>query len=262
MPAADTLLRAILIDPSDDLARLAYADAMEEVGECKRAEFIRAQVELARVPEGCHCGEGPDPTGCGPCRARFSLWKKAEDTFRFDGFSWLALQESDPDHWECCDAVQPDHWGISFRMKSGWERSLTLHRGFVSVIRMPLYGFLRNALHLFSRHPVERVVLTGREPSPMSLIFWGWWHSWLEDVSTAINNYSLPARLWDLLDSFSDLYSRSDGQGWKWYATREDADAALSRAAVAHGRSLAGLPPLPSPSDQVVTCRQSPPPAP
>lgn len=45
----DPLLAAILAHPADDLARLVYADWIEEQGDPDRARFIRAQVELARV---------------------------------------------------------------------------------------------------------------------------------------------------------------------------------------------------------------------
>lgn len=44
------LYRAILADPEDDTVRLAWADALEEAGDEERAEFVRAQVELAKWP--------------------------------------------------------------------------------------------------------------------------------------------------------------------------------------------------------------------
>jgi uncharacterized protein (TIGR02996 family) len=45
-------LRAILDAPADDTSRLVYADWLEEQGQTDRAEFIRGQCELARLPEG------------------------------------------------------------------------------------------------------------------------------------------------------------------------------------------------------------------
>lgn len=54
------LLRAILEDPADDLPRLAYADWREETGDDDRAEFIRVQIELSKLPpkpilfDNCH----------------------------------------------------------------------------------------------------------------------------------------------------------------------------------------------------------------
>src|SRR5947209_17245936 len=52
MSAADraAFLRAIDESPDDNLPRLIYADWLEEHGEPERAEFIRVQCELARLP--------------------------------------------------------------------------------------------------------------------------------------------------------------------------------------------------------------------
>src|SRR5262245_17450169 len=44
------LLQAILDTPDDDGLRLVYADWLEEHGDASRAEFIRVQVERARLP--------------------------------------------------------------------------------------------------------------------------------------------------------------------------------------------------------------------
>jgi uncharacterized protein (TIGR02996 family) len=43
-----TLLNAIVESPDDDAVRLVYSDWLEEHGEADRAEFVRAQIELAR----------------------------------------------------------------------------------------------------------------------------------------------------------------------------------------------------------------------
>lgn len=47
----DALHRAICADPDDDLPRLALADWLDENGDPARAEFIRTQIDLARVPD-------------------------------------------------------------------------------------------------------------------------------------------------------------------------------------------------------------------
>jgi uncharacterized protein (TIGR02996 family) len=49
-PEPDPFLRAILEKP-DDLPRLVYADWLDEHGQPARAEFIRTQIELARLPK-------------------------------------------------------------------------------------------------------------------------------------------------------------------------------------------------------------------
>src|SRR5262245_65195916 len=46
----DSLLEAIRADPADDGVRLVYADWLEENGDPARAEFIRVQLERARLP--------------------------------------------------------------------------------------------------------------------------------------------------------------------------------------------------------------------
>jgi uncharacterized protein (TIGR02996 family) len=49
-PAARGLFRAIVEDPADDVPRLLLADVLEDSGEVERAEFIRVQCELERLP--------------------------------------------------------------------------------------------------------------------------------------------------------------------------------------------------------------------
>ncbi|MBA4063485.1 MAG: hypothetical protein C0501_07185 [Isosphaera sp.] len=51
MTDLEALYQAILADPDDDTLRLVYADALEEAGDARRAGFVRAHVQLARVPE-------------------------------------------------------------------------------------------------------------------------------------------------------------------------------------------------------------------
>jgi uncharacterized protein (TIGR02996 family) len=51
MSEENALLAAIREHPDEDTPRLAYADWLDEHGRHERAEFIRAQVELARLPD-------------------------------------------------------------------------------------------------------------------------------------------------------------------------------------------------------------------
>ena len=45
------LLRAVAAEPDEDLPRLVYADWLDDHGRAEWAEFIRAQVRLARVAQ-------------------------------------------------------------------------------------------------------------------------------------------------------------------------------------------------------------------
>jgi len=48
----DPFLRASIAEPDDDLPRLIYADWLDERGDPDRAQIIRTQIELARLPAG------------------------------------------------------------------------------------------------------------------------------------------------------------------------------------------------------------------
>ena len=52
MSTETALLRTIRDMPDEDTPRLVYADYLEEEGNAPRAEFIRVQCALARLPEG------------------------------------------------------------------------------------------------------------------------------------------------------------------------------------------------------------------
>ena len=51
MSNEQAFLQSVLADPEDDTPRLVYADWLDDNGRPERAEFIRVQIELARLPE-------------------------------------------------------------------------------------------------------------------------------------------------------------------------------------------------------------------
>ena len=51
LPGYEPFLATILDRPAEDGPRLVYADWLEEQGDADRAEFIRVQIELARLPD-------------------------------------------------------------------------------------------------------------------------------------------------------------------------------------------------------------------
>jgi uncharacterized protein (TIGR02996 family) len=68
------LLAAIVANPSDDVARLVYADCLEEHGNVARATFIRLQIEAERYP--------PDSN------PRAALEERAEELFERHWIEW------------------------------------------------------------------------------------------------------------------------------------------------------------------------------
>ena len=63
VPTADfeALVRNVFDNPDDDLARLVFADYLEEHGDGDRAEFIRLQVEYARQTQAAAEGVSASP---------------------------------------------------------------------------------------------------------------------------------------------------------------------------------------------------------
>lgn len=83
------LLRAIRDNPDEDTPRLMYADCIEEDGDSARAEFIRVQIERARLPEH-------DP-------ARRALEDREHELLAEHECAWLGVAPDDTDElteWE------------------------------------------------------------------------------------------------------------------------------------------------------------------
>jgi uncharacterized protein (TIGR02996 family) len=120
MNPEEAFLADILENPEDDAPRLVYADWLDEHGEGERAEFIRTQIELARLGED-H-----------PRRAELAAVE--EVLLRDYGEAWLGpLAEfvSEP----------------------------TFRRGFVESANVGVRQFLSNGTLLFSLTPLRHVKL-------------------------------------------------------------------------------------------------------
>ncbi len=259
------LLRSILVDVEDDNPRLQFADWLEELGECERAEFIRVQCELAAWPiekcdsiyPGCAVSGGAVMWHDHKCpmypvanRSRELLM--ANFGFWIDGLPESLVMGQCPNcvdrgpDWETgvvecghcdCTGLVPCYDHVEFT------------RGFVSSIALSTADFLRHAAAIFSSQPCVQVRLIGREPRPASIrasggLGRGWVHwSRIPDGDEIHPLYDgeehwLPAQIYDLLDAGED---RAD---WKRFDTPQLAHAALSLAACNWARSLAGLPEL------------------
>ena len=164
------LIDAIIANPADDTPRLAYADWLEENagtvkcdrcvitvaekirvwgerakpcpncldsefisdGRKERAEFIRVQVELARLPTIDQCGHIDDHRRASELRDRIQkLWDIGTNC---GGFLEL-----------------PAHWGIPY-----WRR------GFVESTKLSWSDWSQHAAAILRAKPIERVRLTTR----------------------------------------------------------------------------------------------------
>jgi uncharacterized protein (TIGR02996 family) len=121
MKEQDALLAAVLDAPDDDAPRLVYADWLDEHGQPDRAEFIRVQIERARLP--------PDDPRAQALEAREA-----------------ALVRTHREAW--------------LKELPAWTRSYCVHqRGFAASVKATAREFLKGAAGLFRRAPIRRVEL-------------------------------------------------------------------------------------------------------
>lgn len=214
MDTQQALLRAILLSPDDDTARLVYADWLEENGDEQSAQAIRWHVS------------NPHPFVRDSQAGRWRTKKR--------------IRPSPPAHF----------WNYLNRFLSGPMPAVSVNRGFAWSASMPLKEFMEQAAALFSAHPITAVTLTDRLALSVGLIANSVYRVWFRDDTVTqsmwpnFRNY-LPATIFDRLTG-GDLTRNSPGvaelRRYPVYQFPHESD--LSQACVAYGRSLAGLPPL------------------
>ena len=272
MNTGDLLLRAVLCDPGDDTARLAYADWLEEQSETLTATCPGCGGSL-EADAFMHVGPIGKPTqiipiGKQPCRTcedeygdpsglvRVKNAAHGRAAFVRDQIAGVVrmvpLAMLVP--LEPLTGVMP-HQTTRHATAGGCvvtcdHMELVYRRGFVDEVRLPAAFTEDFARELFARHPVTRVVLTDREPQqwlpeirglPPGCANRWFWSVRGPDSSVPGYPHYVPRGV-----QWSAVWLRA-----KWYCdtptydTADAANAALSDACVAWGRSLAGLPPLP-----------------
>jgi uncharacterized protein (TIGR02996 family) len=239
MTERDALLRAILCEPTDDTVRLVYADWLDENGEPERAEFVRVQVELAKLDcSEPDCERYADQKGCGCDEC--SRWRKNWSVKARQRELWAALSGT----WERHQRLDPlaaiGLFGENFH---GVTPVGVVSRGFVSSLTCDQSLFLAHARDIFAAHPVLTVTLSDREPYQN-----GAGYCWFDAERDRRGHVPQEAELARRI--FEMLVPHPGGKGrvrWRDYPTRDLARSALSDAAVFHARSLADLPPLPAP---------------
>jgi uncharacterized protein (TIGR02996 family) len=137
-PAASPLQQGLLADigehPDDDTPRLVYADWLEENGQPERAEFIRAQVELAKITED-------DPR-------------------------WRTLRRREARLL----AVHFDDWMKGLPRWVAKEPLCTFRRGFVSDLSATASAFMRSLPELWKSTPLTGVRLRRANPAAVEAL--------------------------------------------------------------------------------------------
>ncbi len=226
MNQLETLKKAILLDPSDALVRLAYADELETVGGPRnivKALIIRGGWGNSKIPREQFCGI---PEAC------YGLQNEPEAEMIFAIGATVTLD------------------GNKIRMGGG-ETSTIIHyiSGFISHVEMNTVDFLKYAEYLFSQHPITSVRLLDKrpittEPHPSGSVITRWWSR--RDDRQSNDFYELPEEIFPFLLPDYDCtrvedYDDEKG-GFREYRKEEHAIKGCSKACVRFGRNLAGLP--------------------
>lgn len=224
MNTAFDLVRAIRADPSCDTVRLAFADWLEEhdgetvrcpaclgtsgagfgkyrrgtgtypCSECNshgtvpvfahaaaRAQLIRVQCRrsLLEAEHGGRHKDHPKVGGnCALCEELDVLERRERELLTAHWHDWIVRVNRAPSY---CENILTGRSEVSYE---GGVRHL-FDRGFVTSVRLPLRTFEANAGRLFLDSPIERVVLTDRQPVPVPMVqrtgtttrdvwFWEW----------------------------------------------------------------------------------------
>jgi uncharacterized protein (TIGR02996 family) len=239
----DAFLADILQDPDDDGPRRIYADWLVDHGQVRRGEFIHEQ--LAGRPGTITPRE---------FMAWFSHgWKRRV----CKGRRQVVFQPATVPEGLCARVERPvppgtPAWPV-------WK--LTLHRGFMAGVTLPLCDFMtltdehprRRGSNLFRNHPLISVRFTDRQPNAIRRYLssaggeangWRWWSS--EQPRPMTLECELPHALWALLERGR---GRPDDPVLRWAHDYPGTSPALaiydlSCACVTFGRRQAKLPPL------------------
>jgi len=298
MNDGQALLTTILQFPAEDTPRLGFADWLEEnsaeveCGTCDgdglkramtingrvkcptcsgtgrvpdgrraRAEFIRCQIEIARllaIAERWATTPSDQPGGSmedgGPAGAALAesqnLQRRERDLWdgRWEDWSLalirlmgpLSLSERPP-HKYVNTAFDADQEMLAYchppNDPDGEHIYWRFRRGFVSEIHCTCAAFQQHAAEIFAAQPVTAVTISDKRPLwDEGRSFCTWAKSPYQSES-----YVLPRAIFRKLPHNFARYVRDTVHH---YETEDLARAALSAAAVSLGRDLAGLPPL------------------
>ena len=138
------LLAAACAHPDDDAPRSAYADWLEDHGEPARAEFIRVQCELARLPKRSQ-------------RRKALASREAELLWQFEG-EWLTRDLTACGLW---DLLPADVESLADKLPAFGFWFHRFERGFVAELRGSAESLLEAAPCLDRLPPLGTLFLAG-----------------------------------------------------------------------------------------------------
>lgn len=239
MTQHEALLRAVLVNPADDLPRLVYADWLEENGQADRAAFIRCHVEEERLR---HTHRHGHPGGCRKCKLvrRLCRWIESDeggkavfrDTFGPGRGVWFGGRE------------------LIAHPAALTSPAMLFDRGMVGGLRCSLADWEKHEASLVAAHPIEMVTLTDRRPHlEPATERWGWFAAWRAGRNAPSLDATIPVGpLMMLMARNAAANGVPVTESSRWFPTEKAACRALSASLIDLARIKAGLPLLTAPT--------------
>jgi uncharacterized protein (TIGR02996 family) len=149
------LLHAIRAAPDDDFPRLVFADWLEDQGKADHAEFIRAQIEYARI-NSLHPEDNRELLILNKLPSFLCFGREKMDDYAWNGTGRTVVE-----------------------YESG--SSAVFCRGFMVEVKCPPQTWMDSGPGIVVANPVERVWLIGKDPGedfgenfdrPVSVLWW------------------------------------------------------------------------------------------
>jgi uncharacterized protein (TIGR02996 family) len=169
MSERDLLLRAILDNPADDIARLVYADWLQENGQEGRAHVVRDMVQR------------PGKYYASTWVPHFGHAVRETDDARLRVLDWLCGGPADDELFSivggCCQGLPGSYvWERQSFESVEAERIIVLwKRGFIAEVKCSAAMWLAHGSALLTFHPVESVQLTTAPESTGNINLFSLW---------------------------------------------------------------------------------------
>jgi uncharacterized protein (TIGR02996 family) len=161
----EAFLADICEHPDDDAPRLIYADWLDEHGQPERAEFIRVQIELARLPEDARQRPTLEVREAEILAEFETLLMEPLSEFLFprqESTSRGTALPSRPD-----GSGEPSHRGLHLsEVSAEWISFSPRHefrRGFVEFLQLESDMFVTRGSDIFARTPLREIWLPNQE---------------------------------------------------------------------------------------------------
>lgn len=230
---------AVLACPEDDLPRLAYADRLDEAGTCDDwayATFIRTQIEMERLREGCSCGKcvsrrlvGGQHTngGCVLDRRENRDLRVREKMLLTDEGGFAAW--TSPVYYAAHEAPRAYDLDVKYRAAPAQPLGLRFRRGFIDMIRAPMQTLYDHGRAIARLQPVTRYEASDRTANRDN----AWYNAGRYPTSKdkLIEVDDLPHEVWVLLAGYVDESHLQDrSRSFRTYPSQDEAQEALRRA--------------------------------